>query len=126
MISNFGSILLEATILKSVGMVTVSTIRVVMEILRSHNFSRWRSTFIPFTPTLAIVPPGVIICSHNSKVQGIPTTSMAVSTPRLLVNFKIVSFDLPSALLIALVAPKRLATSSRLSSKSIIMISAGE
>ena len=55
-----------------------------------------------------------------------PTASMAVSTPRLSVSFISVSTALPSALLIVFVAPKRLATSRRLSSRSIMMISAGE
>ena len=55
-----------------------------------------------------------------------PTASMAVSTPRLPVIFMTVSTALPSVLLMVAVAPKRLATAKRLSSRSIMMISAGE
>ena len=40
--------------LKSIGIVAVSTSRVVMEMLRSQRLSRWRSTFLPCTPILAI------------------------------------------------------------------------
>jgi hypothetical protein len=72
------------------------------------------------------VPPGATIFSHSSKVAGMPTASMAVSTPRLPVIFMTVSAALPSVLLMVAVAPKRLATSRRLSSRSIMMISAGE
>jgi len=73
-----------------------------------------------------MVPPGATICSHSSKVAGMPTASMAVSTPRPPVIFKTVSWALPSVLLTVLVAPKRFATSRRLASRSIMMISAGE
>ena len=73
-----------------------------------------------------MVPPGATIFSHSSKVAGMPTASMTVSTPRSPVIFRTVSTALPSALLMLVVAPKRLATSRRLSSRSIIMISAGE
>ena len=44
--------------LSSIGVLTVSTSRVVMVMLRSHRLSRWRSTFVPCTPILAMVPPG--------------------------------------------------------------------
>ena len=55
--------------------------------LRSHSFSRCRATLTPCTPMLAITPPGAMICSQSSKVAGMPTASMAVSTPRLPVSF---------------------------------------
>ena len=51
--------------LSSIGVLTVSTSRVVMVMLRSHRFSRWRSTFVPCTPILAMVPPGATIFSHK-------------------------------------------------------------
>jgi hypothetical protein len=72
------------------------------------------------------VPPGAKSFSHNSNVCGMPTVSMAVSTPCPPVIFMIFSAALLSALLITVVAPKRFATSRRLSSRSIITISAGE
>jgi hypothetical protein len=50
-----------------------------------------------------MVPPGATICSHSSKVAGMPTASMAVSTPRPPVIFKTVSWALPSVLLTVLV-----------------------
>src|ERR1700730_13927565 len=51
--------------LRSIGVLTVSTNRVVMVILRSHRYSRWSDTFVPCTPILAIVPPGATIFSHE-------------------------------------------------------------
>ena len=85
--------------LSSIGVLTVSTSRVVMVMLRSHRRSRWRSTFVPCTPILAMVPPGATIFSQSSKVAGMPTASMAVSTPCPPVIFMTVSTALPSALL---------------------------
>ena len=62
----------------------------------------------------------------GTKVEGTPTASIAVSTPRPAVRAKIFSTASPSLLLMAWVAPKRSATSRRLSSRSIITIVAGE
>jgi len=59
------------------------------------------------------------------KLAGTPTASMAVSTPRSPVSF-MTPPALPFVLLMVAVAPKRLAASRRLSSRSIMMISAGE
>ena len=61
-----------------------------------------------------------------SKVAGIPTASMATSTPAPPVSASTFSTALPSVLLTALVPPKELATCSRFSSRSIMTISAGE
>src|ERR1700722_14066626 len=125
-ISSFGSILFDRRLLSSIGVLTVSTRRVVMVILRSHKFSRWRSTLVPCTPMLAMTPPGATIFSQSSKVVGTPTASIAVSTPRPPVIFMIVSTALPSVLFTTAVAPNRRATSRRLLSRSIMIISAGE
>ena len=73
-----------------------------------------------------MVPPGATMSSHSLKVAGMPTASMAVSTPRPPVSFMTCCAASPSALLTVAVAPKRFATASRLSSRSIMMISAGE
>ena len=50
-------------------------------------------------PDIGDVAAGAIIFSHISKVAGIPTASIAVSTPRLPVIFMTVSTALPSLLL---------------------------
>ncbi len=74
-----------------------------------------------------MTPPGAMICSQSWNVAGTPTASMAVSTPRFPVSFMTVLRALPvTQLLTVAVAPNRLATSSRLSSRSIMMIWAGE
>ena len=57
---------------------------------------------------LAMVPPGAMIFSQISKVAGMPTASIAVSTPRSPVRFIAVSTALPSVLLMIDVAPKLL------------------
>ena len=61
-----------------------------------------------------------------SNVAGMPTASMATSTPAPPVRSITFSTALPSALLMVCVAPNDAATSRRLSSRSIITISAGE
>ncbi|MNN59100.1 hypothetical protein D3C81_1741920 [compost metagenome] len=71
-------------------------------------------------------PPGAMIDSQRVKVDGTPTASMALSTPRLPVSASTCSTTSLSPALMQSVAPKRLATSSRLSSRSIMMIRAGE
>jgi alcohol dehydrogenase len=66
----------------------------------------------------------------ETSLYPIPTgadeASIAVSTPRPPVIVMTLATALPSPLLTPAVAPKRLATSRRLSSRSIMMISAGE
>lgn len=62
---------------------------------------------------------------HSSNMTGRPTASIAVSTPRPPVIFITVAPLGPSVLLRPAVAPGRFASSRRLSSTSITMISAG-
>jgi hypothetical protein len=81
---------------------------------------------LPWTPILAMTPPAAISVWHNSIVAGMPTASMAVSTPAPSVSSIAASSALPSAELIVAVAPGRLAVSSRLSSRAITMICPGE
>src|SRR3546814_10694211 len=45
----------DSTVLRSIGVLTVSTRRVVIVTLRDQSSSRWRSTFVPCTPTLATI-----------------------------------------------------------------------
>src|ERR1700676_3137830 len=78
-----GSIFCARTTLRSIAVLTVSTSRVVMLMLRSQRRSRWSETGFPCTPMLAMCPPGATRCSHSSNVEGIPTASMTVSTPSL-------------------------------------------
>ncbi len=61
-----------------------------------------------------------------SNVAGMPTASIATSTPAPSVSAMTLCTAVPSLLLTTFVAPRVSATWSRLSSRSIIMISAGE
>jgi len=121
----FGSIFLAPTVLNSIGMVAVSTSRVVIEMLRSHSSSRWRSTFFPCTPILAMVPAGATSFWHSSKVAGIPPLDGGVDAA-LAGHLH----DRFQCLAVGAVDGRRgaeaPATSRRLSSRSIMMISAGE
>ena len=118
--SLLGCSLPEATTFGSIGVVTVSTSLVFSVMLRSHSFSTCSSTGLPSTPTLARCPPGGRMAWQMSNVAGMPTASTATSTPSPPVNSSTRSTALPSVLLIRVVAPKSIATRSRLSSRSII------
>ena len=82
-----GCSLPDRTTFSSIGVVTVSTSRVVSEIFVSQSFSRCSSTGLPWTPTLAMCPPAATMSWQISKVPGTPTASMATSTPAPSVNF---------------------------------------
>jgi len=57
-INFLASSFLDCTFLKSIGVVTVSTSRVVMVIFLDHKVSSYNSTLLPCTPMLAMHPPG--------------------------------------------------------------------
>jgi hypothetical protein len=114
------------TFLSSIGVVRVSTSPVVMVTLWSQSFSSFSETLLPCTPTFATCPPAATMSWHSSKVWGMPTASMATSTPFPPVSAMTFSTAFPSPLFTRLVAPSCFATSSRLSSRSIMMSSAGE
>ncbi len=75
---------------------------------------------------LAIVPPAATMSWQISKVAGMPTASIAVSTPRPPVNAITCAAASPVPLLTVSVAPNCLPTARRLSSRSTMMICAGE
>ena len=116
----------DCTTLSSMGVVTVSTSRVVRVMLCAQSRSSWSCTGLPWTPTLAMRPPGATIDWQMSKVAGIPTASIATSTPAPPVSAITLSTAFPSELSTSLVAPNERATLRRFESRSTTMISAGE
>jgi hypothetical protein len=116
----------ETTFRRSIGVVTVSTSRVVIVTLCDQSFSSLSDTGLPCTPTFATCPPAVTMSWQTSKVAGIPTASIATSTPFRPVSAITRSTALPSELFTTCVAPNCLATSSRFASRSTMMSSDGE
>ena len=72
----------SAISLSSRGVVDVSTSPVVMVTSLIQSFSRWSVAGRPWTPTFATWPPGLTMSAQSSNVSGMPTASMATSTPR--------------------------------------------
>ena len=102
----------------SSGVVAVSTSLVVIEILRSHRVSRCRSTFVPCTPTLAIMPPGAMMFAKSKVAESHRFDRGIDSAPaRHLLD----GFDGLAVRLLTRGRPEALGGSRRLSSRSIMM-----
>lgn len=69
------------TALISIGSVFVFTSPVVTVRFLIQRFWRLKSTFLPWTPTTEIFPPGLTIFWQVSHDCGSPTASIATSTP---------------------------------------------
>jgi hypothetical protein len=111
-----------ATSLSSIGVVVALTRPVVIATSLIHRSWSFSSTDLPCTPTFATVPPGRMSSVAISKVAGTPTASMATSTPRPSVMASTASRQPAPPLLTASVAPKPLACSTRLPSRSMAMM----
>src|SRR5262249_44097110 len=124
--SGRGSSVPAASILRSIGVVTVSTRRVVSVMFCDQSRSRCSSTLFAKTPMLAMCPPAATTAWQMSKAAGTPTASMATSTPRSPVRSitrRPASAPPPWT---AWVAPSRCAVSRRLPSRATPIASLGE
>ena len=94
---------------------------VVIVMLRIHRSCRASSTGSPCTPTFATCPPGLTSSVHIVNVSGMPTHSMATSTPSPSVTARTWSFQSVAEASTVSVAPSCFATSRRFWSRSTTM-----
>jgi len=122
-LTNFSGVSLPwATSLSSIGVVVALTRPIVIAMSLIHSSWSLSSTGLPCTPTFATVPPGRTSSVAIWKVAGMPTASIATSTPRPSVMASTASRQPASPLVTPSVAPKPLACRIRLSSRSMAMM----